>query len=189
MFGHEPPVELIQILNDIDERLLTPTDDNRDSIAAPLHIDPDLISTPTLTRYRSNSIPSPVIETPTDDLHPQIAGVFDNKHPITPPPFSDAINIAAIDTPNFIDTFQERRRRAAKLSRFFGVGFQDLTPSLVTAPEVPGLPESTHHHPTVAVDVKMSGPGRFWGFADGRRNLKEADMVDVIDKLRGMKAS
>jgi hypothetical protein len=40
----------------------------------------------------------------------------------------------------------------------------------------------------MAVDVKMSGPARFWGMMDGRRSMKDANMDDVIGRLREMKA-
>lgn len=39
----------------------------------------------------------------------------------------------------------------------------------------------------VQVDVKVSR-SRFWGF-DGGEKTREADMNDVIDRLRGLKAT
>jgi hypothetical protein len=42
--------------------------------------------------------------------------------------------------------------------------------------------------PSVEVDVKMSGPARFWGIADGWQNMKDASMDVVIGRLREMKA-
>jgi hypothetical protein len=48
----------------------------------------------------------------------------------------------------------------------------------------------THTIPSssVQMDVKVSRPARFWGIVDGRRDMKEANMDDVIGKLREMKA-
>ena len=42
---------------------------------------------------------------------------------------------------------------------------------------------------SVEVDIKMSGPARFWGMVDGRKNMTDASMNDVIGRLREMKAS
>jgi hypothetical protein len=85
--------------------------------------------------------------------------------------------------------FRERRLRAAKLSRFFGVEYQDITSALVTTEA--SSPDKTSTPPLTdvcgsAVDVKVSAPARFWGLAEGR--TKDAEVVDVIDKLRGLKA-
>jgi len=38
------------------------------------------------------------------------------------------------------------------------------------------------------VDIKMSGRTGRWGIVDGRRSMRDADMGDVISKLREMKA-
>ncbi|KAJ7225790.1 hypothetical protein GGX14DRAFT_318659, partial [Mycena pura] len=73
------------------------------------------------------------------------------------------------------NNFQDRRRRAAKLSRFFGVGFQDI----LMPEKEPTLPGAK-----VEVDVKVSGR-RFWGFGD---RPKDSDMHEAIQKLRGLKA-
>jgi hypothetical protein len=99
-------------------------------------------------------------------------------------------------------SFKARRRRAAKLARFFGVGYHDLSGSTgfpVTASTTPSrgeVAESRLNHPAVyteppssmSVDVKMSGPARFWGIMDGRQNMQDATVGDVISKLREMKA-
>lgn len=76
-------------------------------------------------------------------------------------------------------SFQERRRRAAKLSRFFGVGFQDIALSPDVLPPVPDTPIDVD-----VVDVKVSGR-RFWSFSE---RSKDADMQKAIQKLRGLKA-
>lgn len=98
-------------------------------------------------------------------------------------------------------SFKARRRRAAKLARFFGVGYHDLSGSTgfpVAASTTPWgeVAESQHNHPDIyteppssmSVDVKMSGPARFWGIMDGRQNMQDATVGDVISKLREMKA-
>lgn len=97
--------------------------------------------------------------------------------PPTPPPFSTVhvIDNAPEDSAPTND-FHDRRRRAAKLSRFFGVGLQDISLSPETAP----LPDAQ-----VQVDVKVSSR-RFWSFGD---RSKDGDMQEAIQKLRGLKAS
>lgn len=55
------------------------------------------------------------------------------------------------------------------------------------------LPPDSHsqadkNKPTVEVDVKVAGR-RFWGFIDGRGQMKNAEVADVIDKLRVLKAA
>ncbi|KAJ3813645.1 hypothetical protein F5876DRAFT_5396, partial [Lentinula aff. lateritia] len=87
--------------------------------------------------------------------------------------------------------FRERRRRAAKLTQFFGVEYQDITASM------PGRAVEPMHHispsekwepvrvePSVQVGVRTN-TRRFWG---GRGNLKEAEVGDVIPKLRELRA-
>ena len=97
-------------------------------------------------------------------------------------------------------SFKTRRRRAAKLAQFFGVGYHDLSESM-GHPVVASLltsnedAESWSRPPrvlpasSVEVDIKMSGPARFWGMVDGRKNMTDASMNDVIGRLREMKAS
>lgn len=104
---------------------------------------------------------------------------FDNNNNNNPTDSSDA------DDSTFTSAFRERRRRAAKLSRFFGVAYQDMSSSSVPTTASPIEEHPTHDH--VQVDVQVTGR-RFWGF-DGGYTTREADMADVIDKLRCLKAA
>ncbi|EEB90559.1 hypothetical protein MPER_11216 [Moniliophthora perniciosa FA553] len=85
-------------------------------------------------------------------------------------------------------TFQERRRRAAKLAQFFGVGYHDISASapiseLGAPPTRPQCPV-----PAVQVDIRMKSR-RFWGGGgDEYWTCNDADMVEVIDKLRDLRA-
>ena len=72
--------------------------------------------------------------------------------------------------------FRQRRRRAAKLSRFFGVGYQDLEPHL--APKNRAAPQKLE----VVMDDRG---GLFWE----RHELRSLEMEDVIVKLRDLRAS
>ncbi|KAK1223815.1 hypothetical protein PQX77_013339 [Marasmius sp. AFHP31] len=85
--------------------------------------------------------------------------------------------------------FQERRRRAAKLAQFFGVGYHDLSGSLPISDLVShtSYRPSSQSSPAVQVDIAMKGR-RFWGSGDERWTYKDADMVDVIDRLRDLRA-
>ncbi|KAJ7785991.1 hypothetical protein B0H16DRAFT_1488832 [Mycena metata] len=153
LFGQEPPSELIQIH---DER---ESDHFRDSTATLLTATPPL-------RDRANSTTS--LGT-TNDLE------VEEEVSRTPPPFveiSDPLSASATTT-----SFQERRRRAAKLSRFFGVGFQDISSG-----DIATLPVATSKE---EVDVKVSTGRRFWNFND---RPKDGDMQEAIQRLRGLKA-
>ncbi|KAJ6574797.1 hypothetical protein B0H19DRAFT_1125804 [Mycena capillaripes] len=164
LFGQEPPSELIQIHDEREE-----IDHFRDSTAT---LSTFLAVTPPL-RDRANSTSS------TGTVANEVE--VDVEVPSTPPPFSTVH--AVDDTPEpstspALTNFQERRRRAAKLSRFFGVGFQDIL--LSPAPEAAPIPETR-----VEVDVKVGGR-RFWSFSD--RPKDGGDMQEAIQKLRGLKA-
>ncbi|KAI9512797.1 hypothetical protein F5148DRAFT_1339860 [Russula earlei] len=84
-------------------------------------------------------------------------------------------------------TFRRRRLRAAKLTQFFGVAYNDLSIPKVT-------PTSGHEAdvemapPTEEVGVKIQERGRFWNRADGPNKAggHDADMSDVIALLRQM---
>ncbi|KAL1741478.1 hypothetical protein HDZ31DRAFT_45349 [Schizophyllum fasciatum] len=106
---------------------------------------------------------------------------------------------ASLDSQEDPIAFQERRRRAAKLSRFFGVGYQDITPTLVSIPSptpsspsspsaaVPPLvnqPETHPAHPAGNVDVRVTGRHRFWNFTSHETKSKSTNVHDVLDKLR-----
>ncbi|KAJ7666428.1 hypothetical protein B0H17DRAFT_263881 [Mycena rosella] len=151
VFGQDPPTELIQIH---DER---ESDHFRDSTAT---LSTFMTITPPL-RDRANSVSS------TGTIANEVE-MDEEEVPQTPPPFSTTHDDA---TPRAV-----LRRRTAKLSRFFGVGFQDISLSAETAPPVPQT--------RIDVDVKVSGR-RFWSFSD---RSKDGDMAEAIQKLRQMKA-
>ncbi|TFK76946.1 hypothetical protein BDN72DRAFT_19015 [Pluteus cervinus] len=85
-------------------------------------------------------------------------------------------------SPNPMDppsTFHQRQRRVVKLTRFFGVDYQDISPSVAPMPSSPQRE---------AVDVKV-GRKRFWNFGTPQNELKEANMDEIIGQLRGLKAT
>ncbi|KAJ6627239.1 hypothetical protein B0H10DRAFT_428106 [Mycena sp. CBHHK59/15] len=169
LFGQEPPSELIQIH---DEREF---DHFRDSTAT---LSTFMAPTPPpLFRDRANSTSS------TGTVPNEVdAG---DELPHTPPPFATAHLIddaeSSVSPDSTKANFQDRRRRAAKLSRFFGVGFQEISPDTIA----PALPPTQ-----VGVDIKVSGR-RFWGFHDRSKDtdMQDTDMQEAIQRLRGLRAS
>jgi len=162
LFGQEPPSELIQIH---DEREIDRFRDSTATLSTFMTVAPPL-------RDRANSTSSSGTVANENEAE-------EERPPPTPPPFATA---HVIDTPAPtlqapVSSFQDRRRRAAKLSRFFGVGFQDILLPPEKAPPIPDV--------GIDVDVKVSGR-RFWGFND---RSKDGDMQEAIQKLRGLKAS
>ncbi|KAJ7042552.1 hypothetical protein C8F04DRAFT_1076290 [Mycena alexandri] len=157
LFGQEPPSELIQIH---DER---ESDHFRDSTAT-------LLTATHPLRDRANSTAS--IGTIANDLE------VEEEVPRTPPPFATFEIPDPVSAPATTTSFQERRRRAAKLSRFFGVGFQDISLGETAPPPPVAIAKEE-------VDVKVSTGRRFWSFND---RAKEGDMQEAIQKLRGLKA-
>ncbi|KAJ7655124.1 hypothetical protein DFH06DRAFT_1329479 [Mycena polygramma] len=159
LFGQEPPSELIHIHDERDST--ESTDHSRDSTATLSN----LLTAP--LRDRANSTSSTGTTAHDAEIDDEILS--------NSPPFS---TLHALDTPELPSstTFQERRRRAAKLSRFFGVGYQDIS-------EVAPVPEP---EASVEVGVKIGGGRRFWSFSDRPRDVD--DMQEAIQKLRGLKA-
>ena len=87
---------------------------------------------------------------------------------------------------NATATFRRRRLRAAKLSRFFGVAYNDLSIPTSTATQQSDSPREVLQ--SAEVDVKIQERGRFWNRAEGGQNAgtERADMNDVIALLRQM---
>jgi hypothetical protein len=187
MFGSEPPPGLFLVEESKDEDML-PSEENRLSIATLLSLSSvDLLST--------SPTPAPIDSTttsrfPESDTPPE-EGASD---PASTPPFASLVH-AVSDLqapspetsllPSAMVNFRERRRRAAKLSRFFGVGYQDLTSSIEVPESLvvrkvahPRSDSAEEEESKITVDVKVSEPARFWGLSDGRQNLQEADVAE-----------
>jgi hypothetical protein len=77
--------------------------------------------------------------------------------------------------------FQERRRRVAKLTRFFGVGYQHISPS-IPSDTFPSPPNPPSEAVEVAINV---GHRRFWGI---QNDFQETHMQEAIDKLRELRS-
>ncbi|KZT30333.1 hypothetical protein NEOLEDRAFT_1125842 [Neolentinus lepideus HHB14362 ss-1] len=234
LFGSEPPHDLFQTTNvndlsDDESSQLSPiTENRRDSIAStllyitPPNSGPGSPSSSHLTpreRRRPHSIASSVISV--------LPHQSDAPASHTPPPFSALVESAsgsgrrpssshsrhrASSSESDIaplPSFRQRRLRAAKLTRFFGVDLQQLEPEMTSSKErlpLAGLSRSAslstnlyrepdemveYLHPPESegheqVDVKVvSRPGLFgWG-----SNQRDVDVSDVRVKLRRMRAA
>lgn len=107
--------------------------------------------------------------------------------------FDDDLDSVAQDSYDRLDdgataTFRRRRQRAAKLSRFFGVAFNDLSIPTGTTTVTPESDSSREAVQSGEVDVRIQEPGWFWNRAEGGPNtgIERADMNDVIALLRQM---
>jgi len=163
---------------------------------------------PTLRNLRPSTAPS---QHPSPSL------------PRTPPPFSDAFTLPPLPARissapeiygrasdvNAGPEFHVRQRRAAKLSKFFGVGMNDIAgvlPSLPPIPnsasqvEIPPVPNHLTNAPQAisaparsksytTVEISTEVPRRQLRFlgAGQQSNVKELDMYDAIDQLRRMR--
>lgn len=82
-------------------------------------------------------------------------------------------------------TFRRRRLQAAKLSRFFGIAYNDLANRMAGSKN---QAEGREMH-SAEVGVKIQERGGFWGRSEGgysTATAQEADMNDVIALLRQM---
>ncbi|GLB36308.1 hypothetical protein LshimejAT787_0305960 [Lyophyllum shimeji] len=190
VFGSEAPVELIQGADYHCRR----STDRRDFLSTLLSTDaPPAPPSVGSARRRSNSSSSTSVSQ-TRRRSSSIKTSPNDAEPSARPP-SDTIPNDSSEAPeppsptSTSATFRERRRRAAKLSQFFGVNYQDISESVRQTFVMPAAPKQDTSRvppPVVEVDVKVAGR-RFWGLADSE--LKTADVADVIDKLRGLKAA
>lgn len=213
LFGTEPPPSLYHIPSSANESSQS-VDIHPESLA--LRITPSLSELSSTThlhtvhRHSSSSSVSsissePSTPTPRKDSPSLRSRKSESDHPPTPPPFSQIARAEISKSPLRIQSdmantsaFRQRRLRAAKLSRFFGVAYHDISETLSAdpppTPYSPSMPRIAPEEPpkmsNIAVNVKIE-PGGFWGaLMDGRRqNIHGADMNDVIDKLRQMRSA
>jgi hypothetical protein len=140
-----------------------------------------------------SSISSISIAVPsTDSLGYEIEPLIESETPAVPLlDLDDDLDSVVQDSHDRSDdsanaTFRRRRLRAAKLSRFFGVAYNDLSiPTGTTTPERYPSREAAH---SPEVDVEILERGWFWNRAEGghRTGVEQVDMNDVIALLRQM---
>ncbi|KAL1690358.1 hypothetical protein GGG16DRAFT_114106 [Schizophyllum commune] len=219
LFGQDPPPQLIRISDDKENQLDVPdmtTEERRASLATLLSLSTlsatDLPRSGSAMSQRSDGkdLPPRPRTAPSRGGSPELPSfatirerdlAFAALYPRNVKSFDETVRSirASIDSQEDPVTFQERRRRAAKLSRFFGVGYQDLTPTLISmpsptssspsspisaAPPLVNQPETHPAHPTANVDVRVTGRARFWNFSNHETKSKSTNVHDVLDKLR-----
>ncbi|KAG5221528.1 Sec7 domain protein [Salix suchowensis] len=192
VFGQDPPPELMRAIADEPERAFT-GNGYRDSVASFFSLSRTYLSstTPSWTpRSRSTSVTSTTSETgfvtapedegrsPTPDRSSSLKrtsteDMLDARQ--TPPRRSATISSVYSYTEQ---AFRERRLRAAKLAHFFGVNYQNISNSIA----------HKSSQSTVAVNIQVTAPSRFWGWFDGRREATDAEINDVIPRLRDLRA-
>ncbi|KAG6832484.1 hypothetical protein H0H92_001530 [Tricholoma furcatifolium] len=175
VFGSEAPLEIIQG-KEHSHHLSTI---RRSSLSTVPSIDAPPSTGP--TRHRSNSESSAILAV----IPPSASSLED---PTTP---SDLVSIDSSPSLFPSSSFSERRRRAAKLSHFFGVSYHDIPHPASQKISYSSTSQKSSSAmasrvPILDVDVKVTGR-RFWGLADGE--MKSAEVADVIHKLRGLKAA
>ncbi|THH02850.1 hypothetical protein EW026_g57 [Hermanssonia centrifuga] len=202
------------LLTEHEQEFEEETDTNREHLRASISSDPEGLDATSHSHHHHTNIGPDTSTTPPQQLL-LIPSSSYNAHqpprtPPTPPPFSNFIPSATIQpvtapppgdsssiaTPEF----QTRRRRAAKLSKFFGVDVNELVEVLpsegtittivspsVLAHEFSLFPEAGQR-PTRKASTTVSeakNRRRFLGLNDN--DLKEMDMPEVIEQLRRIK--
>ncbi|KAF8078455.1 hypothetical protein FPV67DRAFT_1775657 [Lyophyllum atratum] len=143
------------------------------------------------TRRRSNSTSSASVgesRRRTSNINASSNQTDSSSRPLSEQMATESADISTPHSPTSDTTqFRDRRRRAAKLTQFFGVSYQDISQSISQTFVLPPTPkQDAAAMPMVEVDVKVA-ERRFWGLADGE--MKNAEVADVINKLRGLKAA
>lgn len=140
------------------------------------------------TNLSSISISFPSSNSTAHEIDSSQGSEGDHTPAVSPPNPNDDPNLVSRDSEELLDdsttaTFRRRRLRAAKLSRFFGVTYNDL---LVKT--TPGRQADGEAVPSSEVGVKIQERGWFWNRADNgqRDDAQEADMHHVIALLRQM---
>lgn len=201
VFGTEPPTSLYRvtspfedeprappsvIMEDSIEYLTLPSNDLPSVDRSPAHFSHATIS-PISTSFASQASGSttdpfqepeseqrpatPVVQSQTSDDDPDSIQTQDGSHERT-------------DTSAVM--FRRRRLQAAKLSRFFGIAYNDLANPMAGSKNQP----KGRDIPSAGVGVKIQERSWFWGRTDGgghsRARAQDADMNDVIALLRQM---
>ncbi|KAH9968899.1 hypothetical protein BC827DRAFT_294162 [Russula dissimulans] len=217
LFGAEPPMALYRAASPFEDRSAAPFEDRpaspfedrpassfEDRPASPNTVESERTKTylalspsdwhPGFTHHSnasSISISFPSFNPTAHEIEPSQGDESDRT---APRPRSDPNHDSAAQDPSkqleddATATFRRRRLRAAKLSRFFGVAYNDLS--------IPKAVPKSGHETDIKVEPSMEDVGItieergwFWNRAEsGQGNVSgyEADMSDVIALLRQM---
>ncbi|KAI0257489.1 hypothetical protein BJV78DRAFT_40307 [Lactifluus subvellereus] len=176
VFGTVPPAALYRMPSHLEDIPATPTSVQSvqsERMKAYLTLSSsDLVSVysgrSSRRRSRSSTSSISICFPPSDATTNEIDSSYESRGDPTPAPIfpdsdDDSNPIAHISTkgPDASATFRLRRWRAAKLSRFFGVDYNDLSSSIaMTVPRCRTASEESV--PPAEVGVKIQDRGRFW---------------------------
>ena len=113
---------------------------------------------------------------------------IETSHPLSDPDEDpDSTAQGSRDRSEDCAAFRRRRLRAAKLSRFFGVTYNDLTgPIGAAVPGRRGNADGVNPRAAAEVDVRIDGPGWFSDSYHSGEGAQDANMSNVIALLRQM---
>jgi len=193
LFGAEPPMALYRAASPFEDRPASPDTVESERTKTYLALSPSDWH-PDFSHHSNSSsisISFPSFNPTAHEIEPSQGDESDRT---APRPRSDPNHDSAAQDPykpledDATATFRRRRLRAAKLSRFFGVAYNDL--SIPKAVPKSGHETDVKVEPSMEdVGVKIEERGRFWNRAEnGQGNVGgyEADMSDVIALLRQM---
>lgn len=198
LFGAEPPIALYKVTSPFEDEPTSPNTIARERTESYFA----LSSTDPLSRHSSRSSLSSISESvaypSSDSATHETDPSHESERDQTPavPPLNPDVDVTPVSQdssePLPLDdvstaTFRRRRLRAAKLSRFFGVTYNDIsTPIAMSTPRHRTDGEAMTPE---EVGVKIQERGWFWNRTESnhtRAGGKEADMNDVIALLRQM---
>jgi hypothetical protein len=195
VFGVEPPIALYKAVSPFEDEPASHNTITEERIKTYLALSSsDLLSVYTRRSSTHSSLSSISIAVPSpDSIGHEVDESDGDPTPTVPLINSNGdLNPFAQDSYDRLDdgstvTFRRRRLRAAKLTRFFGVAYNDLSIPTATATRTSEevIPISSRE-----VGVTIQERGRFWNRAEGghreRAGAEGADMNDVIALLRQM---
>lgn len=200
VFGTVPPIALYSVPSQVEDAPATSDTVQSERTKAYLTLSSGDLRFPNSgrsSRHRSHSTLSQAsavsisLPSPNNDVEAsrEIENDQTPSHPLSDPDEDpDSTAQASHDRSEDV-AFRRRRLRAAKLSRFFGVTYNDLTGPIDVA--TPGRDDADGVNPRVGVaevDVRIDGPG--W-FSNPHSNhsgegAHDVHMNDVIALLRQM---
>jgi hypothetical protein len=199
LFGAEPPFALYKVASPFEDRPASSNTVESERMKTYLSLSPsDLLSgLSDHPNAPSISISFPSFNSTVSEVDPFQEYESDGTSSV--PPSNSDHDSAAQDPFTPLDddataAFRRRRLRAAKLSRFFGVAYNDLSIPLA----VPESESESGHQTEIEIvasaeevgpGVKIQDRGWFWNRAESGQSKVggyEADMSDVIALLRQM---
>ncbi|KAH9064152.1 hypothetical protein EDB87DRAFT_1377339 [Lactarius vividus] len=199
VFGTEPPIALYRAPSHVEDVPTTSDAIQRERTKTYLALSSgDLRSANSQrsSRHRSHSSLSSADSILPPSPHPTMNDVeieceLTSPHPLSGPD-EDPEAQCSRDGSGDGEAFRRRRLRAAKLSRFFGVTYNDLTGPIgipVKGRQDNGEEVISPQAQATEVGVRIDGPGWFWNRTDsnhGSEGAQDADMNAAIALLRQM---